>query len=205
MNFLKTEAFRVIEMPELAILFGSAGLTLVGLYIGWRSFRVFLLRLQLLAVRNAMWDAAHDAHCLEDPIYMQYRSQLNTLIRFAHKVDLPTLALSTIDTANSHPIKIEKASQEIRSSLEHSIDEAATVLNNYILWYRPFTGILFAKLASWAIHLEKKRQAETRRQRQHQLSQPRQRISEFELHPKKSVRKWFQNNGPKQSLAYQAA
>ncbi len=182
------------DLCLFSIAAGSTLLTLVGLYAGWRSFRVFLLRLDLLTIRNQLWDEARALNCLDDPRHRAYRKNLNLMVRYAHKIDLVSLALSSGDVGSVAEHRIQP-----NPALEDAIDRAlaATVdcMRTYVLWHRPFTGVLLVwtlfavtrvvRLASYFGQVSSGA-----------LKSSAAAIRSFGQTPDLKTRQWLEHNGP---------
>ena len=131
----------------LSITAGTLLLTLVGLYVGWRSFRVFMLRLELLSIRNRLWDSAREKNCFENESYQSLRSNLNLMIRHAHRIDVITLALTPKGEGSEQQTTAGAGCPELQSEIEIAIKETATCMCRYVVWHRPFSGIFLF----WAV------------------------------------------------------
>ena len=138
----------MIEYPLIAVSTGTSLLTLIGLYLGWRSFRVFLLRLRLLEIRNDLWDRAYDGGVLEDEVVRQVRDRLNLMIRHAHRIDLITLALTTPSRKHTSADEfLPKSNNPLaQDAVELSISQVVGCMTNYMVWHRPFTGVLLIRV-----------------------------------------------------------
>lgn len=77
--------------PEYRFLFACFGLSVVITYAWWAKLRVWVLRQDLFAVRDHLWDEMAAAGRLDDPAYRDFRDAINSLIRLA-----PFLSILTV-------------------------------------------------------------------------------------------------------------
>lgn len=177
----------MIEPGLIQIAIGMSILSIVGLYIGWRSYRVFLLRLKLLKTRNELWDRARDLNALDDRAYLHTRSILNSLIRHSHRVDLVKMALSQSETETDVSQEFKSGSEELDLAINSAISDVAHTIGRYVVWYRPFTGILVIKsvqmLSQFISTLSLVRVAVNR-------------VQIFTAKLDQSVADWFRHEGP---------
>ncbi len=182
------------ETYLFAIACGSTLLTLVGLYTGWRSFRVFLLRLDLLSIRNNLWDEVRAMDCLSDPAYLAYRENLNLLVRHAHKLDLISLALSS-KFADQKPKLCPCDNPVLAASLETASAATSLRISTYMLWHRPFSGIFLIWTLRCAMKLFKFASNFKRFSSSVARSSVAQ-ISSFGQTPDLNTKNWFEHDGP---------
>ncbi len=182
------------ELYLAAIAVGSTMLTLVGLYIGWRSFRVFLLRLELLSIRNALWDDARALNCLDDPAYRTYRENLNLMVRYAHKIDLISLALSSRNS-DAKSGSCPNANPKLKVALDRALTSTARCMTNYLLWHRPFTGIGLVWTLNIAVGMLRF-VSYFRRFSSSVFKSSVAQIRSFGQTPDLKTKQWFENNGP---------
>lgn len=177
-----------------AISVGFTALTLVGLYIQWRSLRVVLLRLDLLAIRNKLWDESRELGCLCDPAYQEFRRNLNLMITHAHKIDLISLALST-GLSDAEAAMPSCSNTDLQAALDRALASTVSCMNNYILWHRFFTGIVLVRFLNAAAlvsrHFSRFRQFSSTLFRPSAAS-----IRSFARTPDQSTKKWLEHNGP---------
>lgn len=182
------------EICLAAIGVGSTMLTLVGLYTGWRSFRVFLLRLELLSIRNLLWDEARALDCLTDPVYRTYRENLNLMVRYAHKIDLISLALSSrYSDKETDPRPCENP--ELKIVLDRALVSTGRCMSNYMLWHRPFTGVVLI----WTLNTAVKTlrfASYFRRFSSTVFKTSVAQIRSFGQTPDLKTKQWFEHNGP---------
>src|SRR4051794_29632881 len=77
--------------PETRLSFWCTALALLVCYAWWSRFRVWLLRQDLFAIRDEVWDRMRAAGALDHPSHRQFRDGINSMIRFA-----PDLSLFTV-------------------------------------------------------------------------------------------------------------
>lgn len=182
------------EIYLVAIAVGSTMLTLVGLYTGWRSFRVFLLRLELLSIRNQLWDEARALNCLTDPVYRTYRDNLNLMVRYAHRIDLISLALSSRHSdSECEPRACENL--ELKVALDRALASTGRCMSNYMLWHRPFTGIVLVWTLNTAVWMLKF-VSYFRRFSSSVFKSSVAQIRSFGQTPDLKTKQWFEHNGP---------
>jgi hypothetical protein len=177
-----------------SIAAGSTILTLIGLYAGWRSTRVFLLRLDLLSIRNQLWDEARALNCLNDPVHRAYRKNLNLMVRYAHKIDLVALALSSREAGGQPPLH-DSASPELRDALDRALTSTVDCMRNYILWHRPFTGVMLVWTLSAAAAVFRLASIFGRISFG-VLKSSAAKIRSFAKTPDINTRQWFEHDGP---------
>lgn len=195
-----------------AIAAGSSILSLVGLYIGWRGYRVFLLRLRLLQIRNRLWDDVYAIGQLDNDTYRRVRSQLNQLIRHAHRIDLISLALTAERTNGMKGTRaknclfreIESLPPDLREPIDKAMSRVGRLMGRYVLLYRPFTGIVLC----WGL-VGLFRTCKVIRLLTHSPSQrvnwTVDKVRQFATHPSKSSRQWFEHDGPSRISGHCAA
>jgi len=182
------------EIYLAAIAIGSTVLTLVGLYTGWRSFRVFLLRLELLSIRNRLWDEARELNCLSDPVYRTYRGNLNLMVRYAHKIDLVSLALSSrFSDKENDPQPCENP--ELIPALDRALVSTGRCMSNYMLWHRPFTGVILVWALNAAVRILRCA-SYFRRYSSSMFKTSLSQIRSFGQTPDLKTKQWFEHNGP---------
>lgn len=182
------------EIYLAAISIGTTMLTLVGLYIGWRTFRVFLLRLELLAIRNHLWDEARALNCLTHPVYRTYRENLNLMVRYAHKIDLISLALSSrFSDKESDPQPCENP--ELKMALDRALMSTGSCMSNYMLWHRPFTGVILIWTLNKAVRMLRFA-SYFRRFSSSMFKSSVAQIRSFGQTPDLKTKQWFEHNGP---------
>ncbi len=130
------------EYFQLAI--GVAGLSLISFYVCWTKFRVFCLRQELFDVRNELWDSARALECFDDPVYMEARESLNSLIRSAHKISLPVLVHVMVNYPQTERSPAKSTNAEMQKSIDYAIAQSVACLTRYVFYYRPFSGWLWA-------------------------------------------------------------
>lgn len=182
------------EIHLAAILIGSTLLTLVGLYIGWRTVRVDLLRLELLSIRNRLWDAARESNGLNDPVYRTYRDNLNLMVRYAHKIDLVSLAISS-RYSEKEGDQCVCNNKKLKNELEQALASTGRCMSRYLLWHRPFTGIFLV----WTLNLAArtlKVASYFRRFSSAAIRSSAPQIRSFGQSPDLKAKEWFEHNGP---------
>lgn len=182
------------EIHLAAIAVGSTMLTLVGLYIGWRTFRVFLLRLELLSIRNRLWDEARSLNCLNDPVYMTYRENLNLMVRYAHKIDLISLALSSRSSDSESDLS-PSVNPALRVALDDALASTSRCMTTYMLWHRPFTGIVLFWTLNVVVRILKFVSYFYRFSSAVHKNSVAQ-IRSFGRTPDLKTKQWFEHNGP---------
>lgn len=185
----------MISLPLLSLIAGSVLMTLVGLYVGWRSLRVYLLRLDLLIIRNDLWDAAHAEDCFTNSDYLSCRNSINLLIRYAHRIDVVTLAL-TFDKGVETEKRFNEATPEaMRKAIETATNRAGLRMSHYVTWHRPFTGILLFRFVS-LMGVTYRLTNSLRSMPSNVLKSSVVRIRNFSRQPDQSSIAWFNSNGP---------
>ena len=184
-----------INLPLVAISVGATLLTLLAVYIGWRSYRVVLLRLKLLTIRNNLWDAAHESNMLDNGCYRQYRHGLNLLIQQAHRVDLITLALSVDFDRDGADDLLRDVPEVIAKAIDTAVSDAGAALHRYIIWDRPFTGIFLFKLIG-ILERSFKLMKFLRGKPWSSTKESAKKIGRFGRQSKKNATKWVRSNGP---------
>jgi hypothetical protein len=124
---------------------GVAGMSLLSFYIIWSRFRIFCIRQDLFEVRDALWDKARELGCFDDPAYMIAREKLNSLIRTAHTISLPIMLYVTTLPSEEDENPIVSTNQEMQKAIDRAIEQAAFCLTRYVVYYRPFSGLLWLR------------------------------------------------------------
>lgn len=147
----------MILVELLPLFLGTFLLTFVVCSAWWIRVRVILLREELFAVRDELWDRAFELEKLNDSAYQEMREHINALIQAAGYVTFITLILATMSGRN--PPERRRSEDE---QLQESIDLAYTKVAKSVLGYcldDTLTGKLgkmFAKLAGvggWLVEL----------------------------------------------------
>lgn len=194
-NYNQMESTMMISLPLISVTIGSLLLTLVGLYVGWRSFRVHLLRLDLLVIRNRLWDEAREANQLNDKSYKNCRENLNLLIRHAHKIDLVTLALGDwFESDQDEAFDTPEASPEIAEAIQLALHDAGARMGRYVLNHRPFTGILLYSAIFCLVRM--RYFVRLLRSVPVSVKETAARVRDFSVQPEQNSIAWIRNNGP---------
>src|SRR6266446_6459148 len=91
---------------EFRLLFWCSALALLVCYAWWSRFRVWVLRQDLFAIRDVVWDAMRAQGMLEDPAHREFREGINAMIRFAP--DLTFFTVWRILVTNLTPSSTEE-------------------------------------------------------------------------------------------------
>lgn len=126
----------------LQLMLGTAGLSLLTFYIGWTKFRIFCIRQDLFQIRDELWDKARDLNCFEDEGYKAARDQLNSMIRIAHKVNLPVMAYVVGSPAIKENAPITSSCPQMQTAIEDAFIKTSQCITTYVVYYRPFSGLL---------------------------------------------------------------
>lgn len=179
------------EIYLVAVSFGSTLLSLVGLYVGWRSARVILLRLELKSIRDRLWDSAYRLGKLNDSVYLEYRRNLNLMVQYAHCIDLVSVALTDRTmSASQHSDSTDDS--EFGQALTEALRETGKVMSRYMLWYRPFSGILLI----WTLKYCSKLFRVFRSLTSLAITPSIAEVLQFGKKPDAKTREWFAHNGP---------
>ena len=144
-------------MIEIAVIVaGMSGLTLIGVYLGWRELRVVLLRQDMFAIRDELWDTAHRLEAFDDPAYLEAREILHAVIRRAHRIDLVTFAITLRTAEVKHAPTLPPArTPDMQSAIETALSKSYRRLSRYIVWERPFSGFALMQVANVIVFLTK--------------------------------------------------
>src|SRR5688572_25994356 len=66
--------------PHTQLIVAVAGLSVVISYAWWVRFRVWILRQDLFAIRDELWDRMHELGLLHHPDHVRTRTELNAMI-----------------------------------------------------------------------------------------------------------------------------
>lgn len=129
--------------------------TLAALYYAWSVIRVYMLRHDLYAIRNRLWETARDVEGFDDPAYLATRQQLHMLIEISHKISLPLLLYSKIKTVGSRGdvFKPNTDNVVVRKACEASLDDAATLIGRYVIRHRFFSGFILMTFIRASTHV----------------------------------------------------
>jgi hypothetical protein len=75
------------------IIFYSTAISLILTYAWWVHFRVWILRQDLFAIRDRLWDTMRAKGQLESVAHRETRNGINAMIRFAPYLSLVTVAI----------------------------------------------------------------------------------------------------------------
>ena len=132
-----------IQMINYFQLFLSVAiLALVSSYMAWCKIRVFFVRQELFNVRDTLWDAARELNGFNDPAYLEARSNMNAMIRSAHKFNLQVL-LYMLGNFPHEPKQITSTSSEMQAAINQARKDATGILARYVVIYRPFSALYF--------------------------------------------------------------
>jgi hypothetical protein len=84
--------------PEIQLVFFVTLLSFVLTYAWWVRFRVWMLREDLFAIRDGLWDAMREQGTLDDPEHRRVRDEINNLIRIAPLFSVWTVISIAIET-----------------------------------------------------------------------------------------------------------
>ena len=186
----------MISLPMAAIMIGSLLFSLVGFYVAWRAYRVYLLRLELLTIRNRLWDAALRTNCFENEAYLRCRHNLNLLIRYAHVLDLVTIALAPkAERPEASCWEADTIPDCIKEDVDLAFREAGACLYRYVKWYRPFTGVFLFWFLT-AAKVAKKLLLRTVLKRNVTTRAQAARIHHFGTSIQTNTTKWIREDGP---------
>jgi hypothetical protein len=112
----------------------------IGVQWAWSKARVLLLRQRLFAVRDSLYDAAFALGEHENPAHQDVRARLNALIRYAHRLSLPSLALLSGGNVAGPPLA--GCSEELAHHIRNAQHQYASAIATYVIWWRFGSGIL---------------------------------------------------------------
>lgn len=132
---------------SIQLFIGVSGLTLAAFYMYWTRLRVIVLRQQLFAIRNDLWDKARELDALDDPAHKEEREKFNKMIRNAHELSLPNLLYTIIAFKDDEEeSNIVSDNPELMKAIEVASDRAVRCIIRYIVLYRPISGGLVTAL-----------------------------------------------------------
>ena len=149
-------------MNEIAqIILGSFLISASLAFAWWTRLRIWMLRQELFAIRDGLWDRMHEMNMLDDPYYRMCRDVLNSMIRSA-----PALSWLTfwVVLTHSHELKISQAgsfSGETPVCVDKARSDANRCVVNYLLRGTIFGRMLWllamiiGTLGKWKARLEK--------------------------------------------------
>ena len=128
---------------------GVVVLSFTASYAVWSRVRVTLFRETLFAIRDRLWDVAHENCALDDPAYKQARLHLNRCIRVANWMSLSML-LSSMETARQSdtvPL-IESDNATMRTAIQLAQTECAKAIATYVMVWRASGWIMLVILGT---------------------------------------------------------
>src|SRR5581483_8111167 len=120
--------------PAIIELF--AGCFIIGAvvnYYVWCRVRLVLLRQELFAVRDALWDQAAEKGFLGDARYRAIRHRINGCIRGAAFLNIDTLTLSSGAEADELPCASSPAAQ---SACDEAVAQCGWIIVKYVMFHR---------------------------------------------------------------------
>ena len=114
--------------PEARIIIFSTLLSVVLTYCWWVRFRVWIFRQDLFAVRDDLWDEMRVGGHLDDPDYRDFRRSVNSLIRFAPMLSIPTFMWTLFNYEKSRATSLNSRHLEV-------VTRARTLVFNRVIQY----------------------------------------------------------------------
>lgn len=88
--------------PEITALIGgivAAAIVFLVLYVAWQQLVAEFLRQRLFEIRDSVFNlAAEEKIDFNSDAYRQFRNDLNTIIRYAHRITIPRILVLSLFT-----------------------------------------------------------------------------------------------------------
>lgn len=143
----------MIDYVQLS--FSVLFLTLIVLYVGWVRFRVLVIRQNLFAIRDRLWDDARELNCLDDSAYQEARSRINSTIRSAHRINLVVLLYSMVEFRGEDTRWLQSDNDELQSAIDRAIEQTVYCIIRYVIFFRPFSGWLVVHILGATVSIHK--------------------------------------------------
>jgi hypothetical protein len=98
---------------QAQVILYSTLLSLIITYAWWVHFRIWILRQDLFAIRDRLWDRMQESGQFDDPQYRATRDGINAMIRFA-----PYLSLRVMALVLASDTKVETPHGPLRKEIE---------------------------------------------------------------------------------------
>lgn len=128
----------------------GAGLVLLSCaitYAWWVKVRVLRLRDDLFSIRDRLFDAAESAQAFDDPAYRYARNSINSTIRLAGTLSVPTAIYLFIKVdlrgISSRPVS---GNESLQASITEALEERDGRVAKYLA-RETFSGRLFSLIA----------------------------------------------------------
>lgn len=145
----------LLKVIALTTLLGA-----VTTYALWIRVRVLLLRQDLFAIRDALFDRIVKLGKLDDPAYRHARDEINGVIRIAAGLSVSTIGYAITCKAKGTPTPTSE-DEAVREAVRDAKSKAATRLGKYLL--RETLGGIFITCWMWVFPKKvRKDMAETR-------------------------------------------
>jgi hypothetical protein len=125
--------------PEIQLILFSTLLSLAIAYAWWVKFRVWMLREDLFAIRDRLWDKMSEDGQLDDPGHRHVRNEINALIRIAPLFSVLTVFSIVLEGAQFDLIQQGPFS----GSVQKARDEVVQRITRYLLLHTLFGLIVF--------------------------------------------------------------